>query len=534
MTGTHRADRARPAFSIPHSRRLRRGLIVLIVLGTAVALLGGRGGGAPLQASTTSTISRHAGSTTFESGSASTASTAAPANLRAGDVVLSYLQTTSASAVLCQTSTKVLDQTRGAVRLVACLSRVGATPPASFSASLTPAGPVAMITLAFSGVDAQTPVDVQASSASSTSPSVRTTMANEVLVLGEGSNATAATATAPTGTTLVRSLNNGARAQVAVAVMGTGAAGLVSSKRWAVSPNGGKTTAAAIALRPATSIPTPTTTTATTTPPATPTPTSSSASPTPSPTSARPTPSGSTSSRSPSPTPSQTSSSPSGVTFNHCASPAYTLPANPSNPQDGITLSGYYVDTDTWNFGNYPASRQTMYVCDYNNWYATVNVSDSDNSGAVKTYPNVHKDFSSPAVSSFASIRSVFAHTAPTTGAWDYAYDIWLNGLNYELMVWTQSTGRQAHVPGVPQAGVATLSGITYNVHHSGNYTAYDMPSTTTSGDLNLLEIIKDAQARGFIPSSATLTAIDYGVEVCDTGSVDTRFAVNNFSVTTS
>ena len=125
--------------------------------------------------------------TAFQSGLASIASTAVPSDLRAGDVVVSYLETTSASGVLCQTSTKVLDQVRGAVRLAACLTRVGSTPLASFSASLTPAGPVAMVTLAFSGVDAQTPVDVQASSASGTSPAVRTSMANEVLVLGEGS-----------------------------------------------------------------------------------------------------------------------------------------------------------------------------------------------------------------------------------------------------------------------------------------------------------------------------------------------------------
>src|SRR5689334_15048955 len=293
MTGTHRADRARRNPSIPQSRRLRRALIVLIVLGTAVALLGGHGGGAPLQASTTSTITRHASSTTFQSGSASTASTAAPSDLRAGDVVISYLETTASSGVLCQTSTKVLDQVRGAVRLAACLSRVGTTPPASFAASLTPAGPVAMITLAFSGVDPQTPVDAQASAATGTSPSVRTTMANEVLVLGEGSNATAATATAPTGSTLVRSLNNGASAQVAVAVISTGAAGIASSKHWTVSPNGGKAAAATIALRPATgpATPTPTPTrTTTTTPPATPTPTHTTTPPTPTPTTATPTP----------------------------------------------------------------------------------------------------------------------------------------------------------------------------------------------------------------------------------------------------
>jgi hypothetical protein len=58
--------------------------------------------------------------------------------------------------VLCQTSTKVLGQVRGAIHLAGCLSQVGTTPPASLSASLTPAGPVAMITLAFSGLDLQT------------------------------------------------------------------------------------------------------------------------------------------------------------------------------------------------------------------------------------------------------------------------------------------------------------------------------------------------------------------------------------------
>ena len=116
MAGAHRADSARPVPSLSHTRRLRRALIVLVVLGVTVAVLGGRGGGAPLQASAASVITRHAGSTTFQSGSASTAATAAPADLHTGDVVLSYLETTATTAVACPASTKVLDQVRGAVR----------------------------------------------------------------------------------------------------------------------------------------------------------------------------------------------------------------------------------------------------------------------------------------------------------------------------------------------------------------------------------------------------------------------------------
>ena len=120
-----------------------------------------------------------------------------------------------------------------------------------------------------------------------------------------------------------------------------------------------------------------------------------------------------------------------------CTNASHVLPANASNPQDGITLGGYYVDTDTWNFASYPGSQQTMYVCDYDNWYAIDNVSDTSNDGAVKTYPDVHLDYSGQAVSSFTSISSTYAHTAPSSGAWDYAYDIWLNGYGTELMIWT-------------------------------------------------------------------------------------------------
>jgi len=39
-----------------------------------------------------------------------------------------------------------------------------------------------------------------------------------------------------------------------------------------------------------------------------------------------------------------------------CTNPAYTLPLNPANAQDGVTLNGFYVDTDTWNAAHYDVS----------------------------------------------------------------------------------------------------------------------------------------------------------------------------------
>jgi hypothetical protein len=476
---------------------------VLIVLGAAVALLGGRGGGAPLQASAASTITRH-GSTTFQSGSASTASTAAPSDLRAGDVVISYLETTASSGVLCQTSTKVLDQVRGAVRLAACLSRAGTTPPASFSASLTPAGPVAMITLAFSGVDPQTPVDAQASAATGTSPSVRTTMANEVLVLGEGSNATAATATAPTGSTLIRSLNNGASAQVAVAVISTGAAGIASSKHWTVSPNGGKAAAATIALRPAigpaTPTPTPTrTATATTTPPATPTHTT-----TPTPTAP--------------PAPAS------------CTNPAFVT----SDPNGGWSTNGYYVHNNMWNVSGYNV-RETLSACAYNNWYVTATMDNSRGDGAVKTYPNVHKDYNEPAISSFSSITSSFSETSPHVGIYEAAYDIWLNGVagngSTEMMIWNDNYHQ---VPAGSKQATVTFDGRSYTVWRTGTYIAFVADSTFTSGSVDLLAMFKWLMSKGWLASNSTVGQIDYGFELVSTNGAPATFTVNNFSITSS
>jgi hypothetical protein len=231
----------------------------------------------------------------------------------------------------------------------------------------------------------------------------------------------------------------------------------------------------------------------------------------------------------PTPTPTPTG----GITFNHCTNPTTVIQSNINDPQNGVTLSGYYVTGDSWNFAKYPSSSQTMNICNYNNWYAMVNVSDTAGNGEVKTYPNVHKDYSNVPVSSLTTLTSIFAHTMPASGDWDAAYDVWFNGLNTELMIWTQSSGRQAHVPGIPKVGTVTLSGNTWDIHKtSGGYIAYDSPTAKTSGNMNILEIIRDAQSRGYIAANATLTQLDYGVEVCNVGGVSTRFEVNNFSIT--
>jgi hypothetical protein len=218
-----------------------------------------------------------------------------------------------------------------------------------------------------------------------------------------------------------------------------------------------------------------------------------------------------------------------------CTNPSHVLPMNPSNAQDGITLSGFYVDTDTWNAANYQVS-QTMYVCDYNNWYVVANMNNDTHDGAVKTYPNVHKDFnSSPQINSFTTISSSFAHKGPHVGIYEFAYDIWLNGVassgSTEVMIWTDNYNQ---VPSGSSLDTVTYDGQSYNVYKAGSYIAFVETNNVTSGTVNLLSFFNYIISKGWIPASSTLGAIDYGIELVSTDGADATFEVNDFSLTSN
>jgi hypothetical protein len=219
----------------------------------------------------------------------------------------------------------------------------------------------------------------------------------------------------------------------------------------------------------------------------------------------------------------------------NCTNAPHVLPLNPSNPQDGITLGAFYVDSDTWNAANYPVS-QTMYVCDYDSWYVVANMDNAGGDGAVKTYPDVHEDFgAAPAISSFSAISSSFAHAGPHVGIYEFAYDMWLNGVasngSTEVMIWTDNFNQ---VPSGSVQETVTFDGQSYQVYKSGSYIAFVETTNVTSGTVNLLEFFNHVVAKGWIPSTSTLGAIDYGVELVSTNGTDATFAVNGFSLTTN
>jgi hypothetical protein len=154
--------------------------------------------------------------------------------------------------------------------------------------------------------------------------------------------------------------------------------------------------------------------------------------------------------------------------------------------------------------------------------------------GAVKTYPNVHEDFgSAPAISSYTTISSSFAHAGPHVGIYEFAYDIWLNGVastgSTEVMIWTDNFNQ---VPSGSVQETVTLGTQSYKVYKSGSYIAFVDTTNVTSGTVNLLDVFNHIIGKGWIPSNSTLGAIDYGIELVSTNSTDATFSVTSFTLT--
>jgi hypothetical protein len=183
----------------------------------------------------------------------SSATTPLPTGTAAGDVIVSYITTYPFSTVTCPSGyTQAFDHANGsAVSLQACWKVAGSNEPAPLAPVETPTE-LTMVTTAWSGASG---VDVSASANGFTSPSVTTTHAGDMLVLGEGTTSGADTGSAPSGTTLDATVNDGNNVQTAAASVVAANPGASAAYTWTVksqygSASSGSTAAGTVALTP--------------------------------------------------------------------------------------------------------------------------------------------------------------------------------------------------------------------------------------------------------------------------------------------
>jgi hypothetical protein len=213
-----------------------------------------------------------------------------------------------------------------------------------------------------------------------------------------------------------------------------------------------------------------------------------------------------------------------------CTNPVFMT----SDPNGGWNNGGYYVHNNMWN-SSAGLGPETLYACSYNNWYVVSNQTNS--AGAVKTYPNVHKNYNDALISSFNVITSTFAESSPHVGIYNVAYDIWTNGIatsgSTELMIWTENFNQ---VPAGSKVMATTFGGRTYDVWKTSNnhYIAFVPTMVFTSGTIDLLEILRWTIAQGWLASTSTLGQICFGIEIVSTNGANATFYVTDFSITSN
>jgi hypothetical protein len=78
-----------------------------------------------------------------------------------------------------------------------------------------------------------------------------------------------------------------------------------------------------------------------------------------------------------------------------CTNPK-AVPVDPGNAQSGVAKGHYFVTNDSWNARHYRGLSQTLFVCNYDSWYAVAAMNNDSGDGAVKTSPNVQETWYPP------------------------------------------------------------------------------------------------------------------------------------------
>ena len=230
--------------------------------------------------------------------------------------------------------------------------------------------------------------------------------------------------------------------------------------------------------------------------------------------------------------------SPAGI---FCTDPVWRSSSNDAMHSE----SGFILHNNMWNAARYNVS-QTVEACSYRSWNVIATADNKSGDGAVKAYPNVHKDYRNwstgyePPLSNYPTLSSTFAATGPNIGIYNIAYDIWLNGVgnrgasNREVMIWTYNQGQRP--AGSVAASSLQFAGQTWTLWATeDNHILSFVPATNmASGTVNIRAMLDYLISRGRVPADPSLGQIGYGVEIVSTNAVPATFNFTDFSLTDS
>ena len=194
------------------------------------------------------------------------------------------------------------------------------------------------------------------------------------------------------------------------------------------------------------------------------------------------------------------------------------------------TSGAYTIENDVWGSG---AGPQTIWANSGSNF----GVTSTQSGGGIKSYPNSDYQNINTAVNSLGTLTSSFNATTPGGCAYDQAYDIWLNGSGYEVMIWNSWSGNQPIAASYDANGNAiasyqnqSIGGTTYNVYYRGTVFSFLRTGQTSSGSVDIAAVLKWINSKGLY-NNPTLAKVQCGWEILTTSGAQ-NFTMNSYSVT--
>ena len=226
-----------------------------------------------------------------------------------------------------------------------------------------------------------------------------------------------------------------------------------------------------------------------------------------------------------SPSPTQTSTSPASWAW--CSSAPFG---------ERITPDGRFdLYNNEWNTSGNPGP-QTICGNSESDWQVTS--TQRAGNTAVLTYPSVQLNYNGTKgypLSQFTSMTSSYAETMNAVSGTDAeaAYDIWLNGLNKEVMVWVDNHGQ---TPAGSQVATTTFSGATWDLYETSDrsYMAFVRQGNASSGTVDLLAALQYLEGRGDLAAGDVLWQVNFGWEICSTAGAPETFTISNYSVSSA
>jgi hypothetical protein len=251
----------------------------------------------------------------------------------------------------------------------------------------------------------------------------------------------------------------------------------------------------------------------------------------------------------PSPSPTRNTTSPSPVQTTMSPRPVQTT-TSPAPTQTSTTRAswawcssapvGQWTTPDgrfdlynnEWNTSDNPGP-QTICGNSESDWQA-VSTQRAGNT-AVLTAPQVQIPYNKGngyPLSDFSSLSSSYTedmHAVAGTDA-EAMYDLWLNGLNKEVMFWVDDHGQ---TPSGSVVATTTFSGATWDLWQTGSgYWAFVRQGNASSGTVDLLAGLQFLESRGQLTATDKLWQVNFGWEICSTAGAPETFTVSNYSVT--